>query len=205
MMKETIPGSSILPLIAAASVIRKEKIFYKLLSSAKKRRIPAGKIYEVILQSYLFAGFPSALISLKIFNEIFPLFKSSHRKSSYSSLKQRGEITCKKIYGDKFEKLIENVKSFSPELSEWLVIEGYGKVLSRDYLNLREREMAIIAMLAVLKFKEQLYSHINGAFRLGIKLSIISGMLESLNFLGNKSFSAFGLRVLNQFLKIKSK
>jgi 4-carboxymuconolactone decarboxylase len=203
MIKEKIPAGSILQLIAAASVIRKEKLFYNLLSYAKNRKIPAGKIYEVILQSYLFAGFPSALISLKIFKEVFPLFNSKYKIFSYSELKKKGEITCKKIYGDKYEKLIENVRSFSPELSEWLVIEGYGKVLSRSQLNLQEREMAIIAMLSVLKFKDQLYSHINGAFRLGIKLSLITRMLESLNFLGNKSFSAFGIGFLNAYLKNK--
>jgi 4-carboxymuconolactone decarboxylase len=206
MNKKKIPSKFILPLIAASSVMRKEKLFKEFLHLAKEKRINSKKIYEVILQSYLFAGFPSVLVTLKIFSEYFPSVKSKNKTSSYSEIKKRGVITCKKIYGDKYEKLIENVDSISPELAEWLVSEGYGKVLSRNQLSLKEREIAIVAMLAVLKFDEQLYSHINGACRLGIKSTFISELIDALKILGNKSYSTFGKKVLNDFInKKKSK
>ena len=83
MIKKNIPVNLILPLIAASSVLRKEKLFKKLLLLAKEKRIPAKKIYEVLLQSYLFAGFPSALISL-LFKEIFPI--SIKRKIKYNHI-----------------------------------------------------------------------------------------------------------------------
>lgn len=198
MIKKSIPSRFILPLIAASSVLRKEKLFRELLLLAKEKRIPARKIYEVLLQSYLFAGFPSALISLKIFKEIFPIPIKKIKTQSLSVLKKKGEKTCRKIYGDKYDKLIENVNSFSPELADWLVVEGYGKVLSRNQLNLKERELAIIAMLTVLKYEEQLYSHINGANRSGIKISLISELIDTLKIFGNKSYSAFGERILKR-------
>ncbi|MDO8549535.1 MAG: hypothetical protein Q7S39_05195 [Ignavibacteria bacterium] len=204
MIIENIPTRFILPLIAASSVLRKEKLFKKFLLLAKEKRIPAKKIYEVLLQSYLFAGFPSALISLKLFKEIFPIsIKKKSKIQSYSELKRRGEKTCRKIYGDKYEKLIENVNSFSPELADWLVVEGYGKVLSRHQLNLKERELAIIAMMTVLKYENQLYSHIIGAYRLGIKMSFISKLIDSLKILGNNSYTSFGRKILEKFLVLE--
>ncbi|OGU72347.1 MAG: hypothetical protein A2V93_01665 [Ignavibacteria bacterium RBG_16_34_14] len=58
--------------------------------------------------------------------------------------------------------------------------------------------MAIIAMLSVLKYKEQLYSHIIGANRLGIKISLISELIDSLMILGNNSSTDFGKRIINR-------
>ncbi|RPI68236.1 MAG: hypothetical protein EHM47_14745 [Ignavibacteriales bacterium] len=200
MIKE-IPNRFILPLIAASSVIRKEKIFIHLLIRAKEKRISARKIYEVLLQSYLFAGFPSALIALKTFSKIFPAFRTNKEILLYSILKKRGEKTCKKIYGDKFNKLIENVNSFSPDLAEYIIIEGYGKILSRNQLSLKERELAIISVLSVLKYEEQLYSHINGAYRLGIKIPVVCELIDSLRILGNGTYSAFGKKILDRFNK----
>ena len=198
MIKKDFHLYILLSLIAASSVLRKEKLFKKLLYSAKEKRIPAAKIYEVLLQSYLFAGFPSALISLKIFKEIFPFTLKKTKTFSHSELKKSGEKTCRKIYGNKYDKLIANVNSFSPDLAEWLVVEGYGKVLSRKQLNLKERELSIIAMLTVLKYEDQLFSHIAGAFRLKIKSSTISELFDSLMIFGNESYPNFGKRILEQ-------
>jgi len=194
---EKIPTKFLLPLISASSVLREEKIFNDFLLLAKKKKIPSIKIYEALLQSYLFAGFPSALISLKNFHKVFPNFKSKVKTPSYSELRKRGEKTCKIIYGNKYDKLISNVKSFSPDLAEWLVVEGYGKVLSRNRLSLKERELCIIAILTVLKFEDQLLSHILGCLRAGIKMEIISELMDYLK-LFNNSFSSFGRKILSK-------
>ena len=196
----------VLPLICAAAVLRKEKIIRSLLQLAKSRKLSANKIYEALLQNYLFAGYPSALISLKIFKEYFPVIK--HNKSDDFNLyhfRKNGERNCKKNYGDKYEKLISNVKSFSPEMSNWLVLEGYGKVLGRKNLSLLEREYCIVSVLTALRFEEQLYSHIVGAFRLGAKESYIRNLIDNLNFLGEKQSIRKGLKVLDKYLNKKGK
>lgn len=195
----------ILPLISASSVLRFENQFKELLIKSKERKIPLRKVYEAVLQTYLFAGFPSALISLKILNETLPGHYPEPEKLILSLTKKRGVITCKKIYGDKFNKLMENIKTFSPEMSEWLVVEGYGKVLSRKGLSLKERELCIINILAALKFDEQLYSHINGAFNLGVRIDEIKRTISSLEILGNKKLSTQGLLILKRFETQKNK
>jgi alkylhydroperoxidase/carboxymuconolactone decarboxylase family protein YurZ len=191
----------ILPLISSAAVLRKQKLLIKLLESAKRQKISSRKIYETLLQTYLFAGFPSALISLKIASQFFTFGK--FRRNQYDPRKVNGIGNCKKIYGNKFDKLISNVNDFSPELSEWLILEGYGKVLGRKSFSLKDRELCIVAILCSMKFESQLYSHINGAYRLNNSLHIIKLVIVSLEHVGGMNIKTFGLEVFNEFIKTK--
>lgn len=194
----------LLPLIAAASALRKMSLLRELIIQAKIRRLPFSKIYEALLQNYLFAGYPVALLSLKILKEVFPKKKYSRNADmNLYHFRKMGEINCKKIYGDKYFKLISNVKKFSPDLAEWLVLEGYGKVLGRRGLSLKDRELCIVAVLTVMKFGDQLYSHINGAFRTGASIKEIAKVIQNLSFISSKTKSEFGMKVLNRYLKEK--
>ena len=147
----------LLPLISASAVLRNYGDFSKLLTIAKRKRIPFNKIYEALLQNYLFAGYPSAILSLKQLKENYPAKRLSKAADmNLYHFRKRGIINCRKVYGDKSEKLISNVKQFSPDLAEWLVLEGYGKVLGREGLSFKERELCIVAVLTVLGFEDQI-------------------------------------------------
>lgn len=191
----------ILPLISSAAVLRKERILRKLLLSAKTNKINHRKIYEALLQTYLFAGFPSALISLKISSEVFPLTEFRIKPEVISE--KVGDANCKRIYGNKFKKLISNVKEFSPELSKWLITEGYGKIMGRKGLSLKEREMCNVAVLCSLKYDSQLYSHINGAIRLKNSRENIRALITNLEQVCSRSISRFGMTVFNSYFKNK--
>jgi alkylhydroperoxidase/carboxymuconolactone decarboxylase family protein YurZ len=194
--------NNLIPLISAAAVLRKEKMLKQFLMEASAEKLSRRKIYEALLQTYLFAGFPSALISLQIFNEIFPS-KKTPKNIIISDMHIEGVKNCKKIYGKKFDKLVYNIKEFSPELSEWLVTEGYGKVFSRKGISIKEREKSIIAVLSALKFESQLYSHINGAYRLGISIEEIESIINNLDRLNDSSFRSFGIKILKKFKEKK--
>jgi len=199
-----IHSKNLLPLIAAASALRKMEILKSLIVETKLRKLPFKKIYEALLQNYLFTGYPSALLSLKLLKELYP--NKRIPKAADMNLyhfRNRGEANCKKVYGNKFEKLISNVKNFSPDMAEWLILEGYGKVLGRKGLSLKERELCIVATLTALKFEDQLYSHINGAFRAKVSIEEIQSVIESLSLIENRNLSAFGNKVLTRYRKEK--
>ena len=196
--------SDLLPLIAASAVMRDYKTLNSILSTAKLKRLKFVKIYEALLQNYLFTGYPSALVSLKLLKEFYPskiLMKAADMNLYH--FRKSGEINCRKVYGDKFEKLLRNIKKFSPDLAEWLVLEGYGKVFERKGLSFNEREQCAVAVLTVLKFEEQLYSHIIGAFKAGSSFKVIKNLITKLDLLKGKNQSNFGLRILNRFLEDK--
>lgn len=191
----------LLPLACSAAVLRKEKYLRKILGLAAEKEIPGKEVYEALLQTYLFAGFPNALISLQVAAGYFP--PENNYEGDINSFQEKGIVNCKKIYGDKFGKLIRNVNSFSPELSSWLITEGYGKVFSREGLSLKMRELCNVAVLASLQYESQLYSHINGAYRLKNSIGEIKLVLECLEITGGLKIRKFGIRVLESFLKQK--
>ena len=201
---ESLNETELLALLSAASVLRKEKYFSEMLKIMIYKKISHKKIYEALLQTYLFAGFPSALILLKKFNEVISRGKKydGYDLSKYSN---RGIKNCRRIYGDKFDKLILNIKTFSPEMAEWLIVEGYGKVLGRKGLTLKEREVCIVSILSALKYKDQLYSHINGAIRVKVEYHFLQKVITNLRFISSKSTSKFGLDVLNTYPSKKIK
>ncbi|MCW8823398.1 MAG: hypothetical protein OQK63_04895, partial [Ignavibacteriaceae bacterium] len=59
--------------------------------------------------------------------------------------------------------------------------------------------LCIVSVLSSLKFQDQLYSHINGAFRAKASINEIQTVIESIHLLGNQNLSNFGLKVLMRF------
>jgi len=201
---EKLGKNDLLPLICAAAALRKEEHLIALLEKSKLYGVQEKQLYESLLQNYLFTGYPSAMISLKILKDYFPKLENVLQDSwDLNKYRERGTKNCKKIYGRKFDKLISNVKSFSPELSDWLLLEGYGKVMGRKGLSLKQRELNNVSVLTALKFEDQLYSHINGAFRTKSKIEQIERVINNLDLLGDKELSRFGMKVLKTYLKQK--
>ena len=194
----------LLPLICSAAALRKDDYLRLFFSRTKSINVNQTELYESLLQNYLFTGYPSAIISLKMLKVYFP---GNHEKLSedwdLNKYRNRGMQNCKKIYGRKFNKLISNVKEFSPELSDWLVLEGYGKVMGRKELSLKKRELNIVSVLSVMKFEDQLYSHINGAFRTKSSKEEIQRVIKNLKIFDSNEWTKFGLKVLNYYLKEK--
>jgi len=203
-VKSKLSKKYLLPQIAVSSALNEFKLLRSYILQAKSEKIPFSKIYETLLQNYLFAGYPSALSSLKILKEYYPNIKLPKvADMNLYHFRRKGEARCKKVYGNKFEQLIRNINNFSPELAEWLVLEGYGKVLGRPGLSFKERELCIVAVLAAMKFEDQLYSHIIGAIKAGASIEEIQMVIENLDLLGKKNLSGIGIKVLKRYRKEK--
>lgn len=194
----------LLALLSASSVLRRTKYFKEIIMLLVENQTSSKKIYEALLQTYLFAGFPSALNSLKLFRDIIKK-KKIYIGFDLNKYLDRGKRNCKLIYADKYEKLLNNIKSFSPEMAEWLIIEGYGKVLGRKGLSLKEREVCIVSILSVLKFKEQLYSHIIGAANIKVNNSVLLNSIKNLSLINAASAARFGESCFNEYLLKRKK
>ncbi|MBE2281781.1 MAG: hypothetical protein IAE91_15450 [Ignavibacteriaceae bacterium] len=180
------------------AVSKKYRKLEKLFSSIKGE-IQLTVIYECILQTYLFAGYPSALNSLKIFNNHFGNLETLPPENQVE-LYDKGLTVAEKIYGDRLFKLIKNIEKLSPSLSRWFISEGYGKVFSREGVSLQEREITAVVCLCVLEFEEQLISHLRGSIRTGLKTDDLYKMFEILEKCGGRKAAIFGIRALDSFL-----
>jgi 4-carboxymuconolactone decarboxylase len=63
--------------------------------------------------------------------------------------------------------LRSNIARLHPDMERWMLEEGYGKVLGRSGLDLKVRELCVIAVLVGLDAPQQLYSHLRGALNVG--------------------------------------
>lgn len=123
---------------------------------------------EALLQSYLFVGYPVALQALAMWRErTGNLAPDQPTGDSPAKRRERGEKICATVYAGQYEKLRQNIARLHPDMERWMLEEGYGKVLSRTGLDLRARELCIIAVLVGLDAPQQLYSHLRGALNAG--------------------------------------
>ncbi|HSQ59575.1 MAG TPA: hypothetical protein VLT84_03955, partial [Acidobacteriota bacterium] len=109
--------------------------------------VPAAAVYEAILQSYLFVGFPRAIeafFAARALLEHHGGIPAAPEPPSPAEWTARGEALCRRIYGRHYEKLVETMRGFSPDLAAWMILEGYGKTLSRAALAPAERELASV-------------------------------------------------------------
>ncbi|HSP06949.1 MAG TPA: carboxymuconolactone decarboxylase family protein [Acidobacteriota bacterium] len=155
--------------ITACIGLRDEARLTAELNIALGEDLPAPLIREAILQSYLFAGYAAAINAFIVFNKLVPKEEEAlqEKKGSLRLWISRGTELCRRIYGSQYEKLVRNMKSLHPDLADWMVWEGYGKVLSRPFLSLRVRELLIVTMTAVLGVDRQFLSHVRGALNVG--------------------------------------
>ena len=141
-------------------------------------------VEEIILQSYLFAGFPRALNAARAWRVASERpAPADDPESSIANLdmwRELGERTCMIVYGDSYDRLRENVRQLHPALDEWMIVDGYGKVLSRPGVDLRTRELCIVAACAVAGQQRQLHSHLHGALNAGSSPGEVGLVLDAL-------------------------
>ncbi|MHB0947657.1 MAG: carboxymuconolactone decarboxylase family protein [Gemmatimonadaceae bacterium] len=139
---------------------------------------------EVVLQSYLFAGFPRALNAAREWRRLVPDAPAADEGSELERVGEwaaRGEATCAAVYGGMYEKLRANVRALHPALDSWMVVEGYGKVLSRPGLDLVRRELCILSACAAARQDRQLLSHLHGARNVGAPNELVDATLDALD------------------------
>lgn len=141
-------------------------------------------VEEVILQTYLFAGFPRALNGAREWRRISGLSapaSDSWAIDGHAERTARGEATCSTVYGHFYDRLRVNIRQLHPALDQWMIEEGYGKVLSRGSLDLPRRELCIIAACAIGRQDRQLHSHLHGALHSGASPGVVEDTLELLS------------------------
>ncbi|MFN5580909.1 carboxymuconolactone decarboxylase family protein [Gemmatimonas sp.] len=136
---------------------------------------------EVILQTYLFAGFPRALNAAREWRRLSGV--PAPEQDLYGieeplERQEKGEATCSTVYGRFYERLRVNIHALHPALDRWMVEEGYGKVLSRAPLDLARRELCVVAACAIARQDRQLHSHLHGALHAGAAEATVSAALD---------------------------
>jgi 4-carboxymuconolactone decarboxylase len=170
---------SLITLSATLAAGGEEEVRGRLQSVAKTT--PHAWIEELLLQTYLFAGFPRALNGMREWRRLAPApLVSDEPRSDPGRLQALGERTCAEVYGSMYDRLRENIRRLHPLLDEWMITEGYGKVLSRPGLDLPRRELCIVAACVATGQDRQLQSHLHGARNVGVAEGVVTAALAAL-------------------------
>ena len=141
-------------------------------------------VEELILQSYIFAGFPRALTAAREWRRISgdppPDADEGSDYTNSNEWRTRGERNCASVYGDRYEALRANVRGLHPALETWMIVEGYGKILGRPGLDLPRRELCVIAACAAARQDRQLHSHLHGALNVGVAADDVEAAIEAI-------------------------
>ena len=81
---------------------------------------------------------------------------------------QRGWEKLKEVDGEVGERVIESLKDIAPDFARFLIEFPFGDIYSRPGLDLKSREIAVVAALTALgNAAPQLKVHIQGALNVG--------------------------------------
>ena len=154
--------------------------------------VPPLWVEELLLQTYLFAGFPRALNATREWRRISgraplaedgggePATSGARTRTQLAIWREQGEATCARVYGPMYARLRANIRDLHPALDDWMVVEGYGKVLSRPGLDLGRRELCIVAACAAAGQERQLLSHLHGSLSVGVPAPVVDEAVEAL-------------------------
>lgn len=161
--------------IHALASLGEESLLESLIHMALDEGINIDSLREILLQTHLFCGFPRTINAFSRLNRCLSMrdgkgakkMKYIRDESPPQRWRSRGEVLFKRIYLKNHSEVLESLRNFHPELSEWILNDAYGKVLSREVLKPKIRELAAIGTLTVLRVFPQLLSHIKGGLHLG--------------------------------------
>ncbi|MEO7964329.1 MAG: carboxymuconolactone decarboxylase family protein, partial [Gemmatimonadaceae bacterium] len=168
----------------AAAIAASDESTMRVCMARAADVVRASWMEEVVLQSYLFAGFPRALNAAREWRKASgiqaPVADEGERFIDAAEWAVRGEETCAVVYGVFYEPLRRNIRALHPALDAWMITEGYGKVLSRPQLDLKERELCVVAACAAAGQDRQLHSHLHGALNAGASPHEVGAVLDAL-------------------------
>ena len=150
------------------------------MGEALRAGTPALWLEEMLISAVLYLGFPRALVAMGEFRRLSGQPAPGAETTDYArwaEWRERGEAACRVVYGKHYEQLRHNVRALHPALEQWMIVDGYGKTLSRPGLDLLRRELCSVAMLLPQRAPRQLLAHFRGALNAGASPAQVDAVL----------------------------
>ena len=178
------PATAALVRLAAAVAEGDVSELQERLAAAQRVGVSSRWIEELLLQSMLVLGYPLALVAFAVWREMAgPTAEGGHAAEplaheDWQAWADRGAAVCREVYGRAYHKLLLNLRALHPALEDLVLVDAYGKVIGRPGLDLKRRELATVAAIAVLGTAQQLHSHLRGALNTGASAEEVEAVLE---------------------------
>lgn len=108
----------------------------------------------------------------------------------------------KEIDGEAGEKVIESLKDISPDLGKFIIEYAFGDVYTRDGLDLKSKEIAVVAALTAMgNAQPQLKVHINGALNTGSSINELKEVILQMSVYSGFPSAINGMNALKEVLQ----
>jgi 4-carboxymuconolactone decarboxylase len=156
--------------IATATATGDEAKLRARMIAARAADVPAAWVEELLLQSFLNVGYPLTLVAFAVWREVSGPAKETGEPIAHPEWgrwTERGVKACAEVYGRTYHKLLVNLRALHPAIEPLVVVDAYGKILSRPGLDTKRRELCTLAAIAMLNAPRQLHAHLRGALNTG--------------------------------------
>lgn len=110
----------------------------------------------------------------------------------------------KEIDGEAGEKVIDSLKDISPDLGKYIIEYAFGDIYTRDGLDLKSKEIAVVAALtAIGTAQPQLKVHINGALNTGSSVNEIKEVVLQMSGYSGFPSCINGMNALKEVLILR--
>lgn len=99
---------------------------------------------------------------------------------------ERGLAKLREIDGDAGERVVESLADIAPDFARYLIEFPFGDIYSRPGLDLKSREIAVVAALTAMgNAAPQLKVHIQGALNVGVtRAEIVETIMQMAVYAG---------------------
>ncbi|KXU36975.1 carboxymuconolactone decarboxylase [Cephaloticoccus primus] len=119
---------------------------------------------------------------------------------------QLGWEKLKEIDGEAGEKVINSLKDISPDLGRFIIEYSFGDIYSREGLDLKSKELAVVAALTAMgNARPQLGVHINGALNTGSSISEVKEVILQMSAYSGFPSSINAMNALKEVLAEREK
>jgi 4-carboxymuconolactone decarboxylase len=144
------------------------------------------------------------LISL-ILLSITAFSQTSNRRNIQTLKRDRynkGWKKLKEIDGEVGKKVINSLKDISPDLGKFIIEYGFGDIYTRDGLDLKSKEIAVVAALTAMGTAQpQLKVHINGALNTDSSINEVKEVILQMSAYAGFPSCINGMNALKDVLK----
>ncbi len=156
--------------IATATATGDEAKLRERMIAARAADVPGAWVEELLLQGFLNVGYPLTLVAFAVWREVAGPVKDAGEPIAHPEWDrwtERGVKACAEVYGRTYHKLLVNLRALHPAIEPLVVVDAYGKILSRPGLDTKRRELCTLAAIAMLNAPKQLHAHLRGALNTG--------------------------------------
>jgi 4-carboxymuconolactone decarboxylase len=114
----------------------------------------------------------------------------------------KGFEKLKEIDGEAGEKVLESLKDICPDLGKFIIEYSFGDIYSREGLDLKSKEIAVVAALTAMgNAVPQLKVHLNGALNTGSSIDEIKEVILQMSSYSGFPSAINAMNLLKDVLK----